>query len=96
MSRTLNSRERAPQAPRPATRDLRTEPTNQERAPIDVMPKSFRRLKWNELVISGDFIANEHRRLEPWEGPSGFRAAAFVRPIYRATKAGSTIEKPSS
>jgi|ERR1017187_6220120 hypothetical protein len=47
------------------------------------VPKRFRRLKWNELVSHGDFVADEHRRLESWEGPGGFRADAFVKPIYR-------------
>lgn len=43
----------------------------------------FRRLKWNELVRQGDFVANGNRRLELWEGPGGFRADAFVKPIFR-------------
>jgi hypothetical protein len=46
--------------------------------------KRFRRLKWNELVSPGDFVADEHRGFEPWEGPSGFLANAFVKPIYQA------------
>ena len=50
------------------------------------VPERFRRLKWNELVSHGDFVANEGRRLEPWEGPGGFRADAFVKPIYRRRK----------
>jgi hypothetical protein len=49
-------------------------------------PKRFRRLKWNELVNPGDLVVDERRGFEPWEGPSGFRADAFVKPIYRATK----------
>jgi hypothetical protein len=48
--------------------------------------KYFRRLKWDELVVSGDFIVNEKRGFEPWEGPSGFRADAFLKPIYRRKK----------
>jgi hypothetical protein len=52
------------------------------------IPKRFRRLKFNEMVIHGDFVADQFRRLEPWKGPSGFRADAFVRPIYRAAKTG--------
>jgi hypothetical protein len=43
----------------------------------------FRRLKWDELVRHGDFVANEGRKLELWEGPNGFRADAYVKPIYR-------------
>ena len=45
--------------------------------------KDFRRLAWNELVVQGDFIANEKNGFEPWEGPGGFRADAFLKPIYR-------------
>jgi hypothetical protein len=47
------------------------------------IPKRFRRLEWNEVVCRGDFVADERLGLEPWEGPSGFRADAFVKPIYR-------------
>ena len=54
-------------------------------APVGA-PKHFRRLKPGEVVNRGDFVANEHRGLEPWEGPGGFRAGAFVKPIYRETK----------
>ena len=58
-----------------------------------VIPKNFRELKWNERVSPGDFVMNG-QDLEPWEGPSGFQAHSFVRPIYRATKAGrSPVEK---
>jgi hypothetical protein len=49
-------------------------------------PRHFRRLKWDELVTSGDYVVNENRRFEPWEGPSGFRADAFLKPIYRRKK----------
>jgi hypothetical protein len=47
------------------------------------VPERFRRLKWNEVVCRGDFVADERRGLEPWEGPGGFRADAFVKMIYR-------------
>jgi len=46
-------------------------------------PQSFRRLKWDELVRTGDFVKDTHNGFEPWEGPSGFRADAFVKAIYR-------------
>jgi hypothetical protein len=49
-------------------------------------PKSFRRLRWNELVSRGDFVADGNQGFEPWEGPSGFRADAFVKQIYRRLK----------
>jgi len=47
------------------------------------IPPHFRRLKAHELVSLGDFVANEHQRLEMWEGPSGFRADSFVKAMYR-------------
>lgn len=46
-------------------------------------PKGFRRLKWNELVRLGDFVVDEQGGFELWEGPGGFRADSFVKPIYR-------------
>jgi hypothetical protein len=52
------------------------------------VPERFRRLKWNELVCQGDFVADERLGLEPWEGPGGFRADAFVKPIYRRKETG--------
>ena len=60
------------------------------------IPKRLRRLKSNELVSLGDFVADEHRKFEPWEGPSGFRADAFVKPIYRRDESRSTATKESS
>jgi hypothetical protein len=57
------------------------------------VPKHFRRLKWNELVNRRDFIMDEHRGFEPWEGPGGFRADAFVKPIYRRDESRSTATK---
>jgi hypothetical protein len=45
--------------------------------------KHFRRLKWNEVVNSGDFLINDARDFEPWDGPGGFRADSFLKPIYR-------------
>ena len=48
--------------------------------------KYFRRLKCDELVFHGDFVADEQQGLNTWDGPGGFRADTFVRPIYRAMK----------
>ena len=48
-----------------------------------VVPERLRPLKCNELVRRGDFVENDHQGFEPWEGPGGFRAAAFVKQIYR-------------
>ena len=53
----------------------------------------FRRLKPGEVVARGDFVANEQRGLEPWEGPGGFRAGAFVKPIYRRAASRSSATK---
>ena len=53
----------------------------------------FRLLKWNELVRRGDFVEDGHQGFEPWEGPSGFRADAFVKPIYRRNNNHSTSTK---
>ena len=45
--------------------------------------KLFRRLKPNEMVRAGDFVAGKRDSFEPWDGPAGFLADAFVMPIYR-------------
>jgi hypothetical protein len=52
------------------------------------VPKRFRRLKWNEVVCRGDFVADERLGLEPWEGPGGFQADSFVKPTYRRKETG--------
>jgi hypothetical protein len=52
-------------------------------------PERFRRLKKNEVVSRGDFVTNERLGFELWEGPGGFRAGAFLKPIYRSDKMGS-------
>lgn len=49
----------------------------------DGAARHFRRLKSNELVSQGDFVGDAQRGFELWEGPGGFRADAFVQPIYR-------------
>jgi len=46
----------------------------------------LRRLQWNELVRRGDFVEDGREGFEPWVGPSGFRADAFVKQIYRQLK----------
>jgi len=43
----------------------------------------FRRLKWSELVIAGDYVKAESLGFQPWEGPGGFRAGSFTKPVYR-------------
>jgi len=64
----------------------------QPAAPAAV-PKRFRRLKPNEVVSRGDFVANDQRGLEPWEGPGGFYASTFVKPIYRRDEGGPTATR---
>ncbi len=64
-----------------------TPQANETSTPVGAsIPKGFRRLKWNEMVNRGDFVANPNRRLEKLDGLTGFRAGSFVQPIYRATK----------
>lgn len=55
--------------------------------------KHFRQLKSNELVSEGDFVANERKEFELWEGPSGFTADSFIKPIYRKNGSHSTATK---
>lgn len=50
------------------------------------VPEGYRRLLWNEPVLDGDFVMDEQRGFELWDGPSGFRADSFVKPIYRRDK----------
>jgi hypothetical protein len=57
------------------------------------VPKNFRRLKSNELVTVGDFVGDGREGLEPWEGPNGFRADAFVKAIYRRDEGRSIAAK---
>lgn len=54
-------------------------------API-IIPANFRRLKSHEVVSRGDYVVDQDRGLEPWEGPSGFRAGSFIKLIYRRIK----------
>jgi hypothetical protein len=43
----------------------------------------FRRVRSNEIVIPGDYIREGENCYEPWDGPRGFRAASFCKPVYR-------------
>src|SRR5580704_5455826 len=61
-----------------------TQRTGKPEAPARAsVPERLRRLKWNEAVWSGDFVADERLGLQLWEGPGVFRAGSFARPIYR-------------
>jgi len=57
-------------------------------API-MTSQRLRRLQWHELVCRGDFVEDGHEGFEPLEGPSGFRADAFVKQIYRQLRPSS-------
>jgi hypothetical protein len=60
---------------------------------IAVVRKCLRLLKWNELVRRGDFVEDGREGFEPWEGPSGFRADAFVKQIYRRLEPPPPVTK---
>ena len=61
-----------------------TQRTGEPEAPARAsVPERFRRLKWNEVVWSGDFVADERLGFELWEASGVFRAGSFARPIYR-------------
>lgn len=57
------------------------------------IPGELRRLNGNEVVSRGDFVAGEHQGFELWEGPAGFRADSFVKPVYRQVRATSVVSK---
>jgi len=48
-----------------------------------ITPNDLRPLKCNEVVKLGDFVRDGRKGFELWEGPSGFRADAFIKTIYR-------------
>jgi len=51
--------------------------------PSAIVPESLRLLEWDELVRRGDFVEDGRGGFEPWVGPSGFRADAFLKQTYR-------------
>lgn len=58
-------------------------------------PGHFRRLKSDERVIRGDLVENEQSQLIEWEGPTGFRASSFNRPVYRLVDTPSAKNAPT-
>ncbi len=59
--------------------------------------KRFRRLKFNELVSVGDYVAGKDNQFELWDGPRGFQAGSFVQPIYRPHgRRSPTVKKAKS
>jgi hypothetical protein len=67
--------------------DLSTQP---------VALEQLRLLKWNERVQRGDFVPDGRQGFELWDGPSGFRADAFVKQIYRRLRRQPAAAKKSS
>jgi hypothetical protein len=60
-----------------------TQRTGEPEAPARAsVSERFRRLKWNEVVWSGDFVADERLGFELWEASGVFRAGSFARPIH--------------
>jgi hypothetical protein len=71
-----------------------SKPVNKGEATAETgIPDRFRRLKSHELVTPGDFVADEKGSLGLWEGPSGFRADAFVKAMYRLVQPSSPETK---
>ena len=62
---------------------------------VTAAAKTFRPLKWNELVKRGDYVEDGNHGFEPWVGPAGFRADAFIKQIYcKQSRAPVVAEKP--
>jgi hypothetical protein len=61
-----------------------------------IAAEDLRPLKWNERVQRGDFVADGRQGFEPWEGPGGFRADAFVKTIYRRSsrRSAASVKSP--
>ena len=65
-------------------------------AVIASIPEALRLLKGNEIVRPGDFVGDGRNGFEPWVGPRGFRAAAFVKQVYRPQERRATGAKKQS
>jgi len=58
----------------------------------------FRRLRANELVWSSDYLLDGRLGLQLWDGPGGFQARTFTKPVYRmraATVSPTASTRPS-
>jgi hypothetical protein len=60
------------------------------------VPDCLRPLKWNERVQAGDFVEDGRQGFELWEGPSGFRADAFIKQIFRRQSPRQAKSKKAS
>ena len=58
-----------------------------------VVLENLRPLKWDEVPRRGDFVEDGHNGFEPWLGPTGFRADAYVKQIFRRLKPAATAGK---
>lgn len=55
-------------------------------APRGKEERSFRQLRWDEVVRYGDYVEIEGQGFQEWNGPGGFRAASFVSEVYRVVR----------
>ena len=55
---------------------------------------NFRRLRANELVWSSDYLMDTQLGMQLWDGPGGFQAGTFTKPVYR--KRGASIPQSTS
>ena len=55
---------------------------------------AFRRLRENELVWSNDYLFDRQVGLQLWDGPGGFQAGTFMKPVYR--RRGASIPGSAS
>lgn len=58
-------------------------PLDPEISPPPAASAGFRILKCSEVVRRGDFVVTAQAGFAPWEGLNGFRADAYLKPIYR-------------
>ena len=65
-----------------------------ETAPAAGPRAGFRRLRSHELVFFGDYVEDESLGFQSWEGPGGFRAGSFVKPVYRMKR--TVIPRPTA
>ena len=75
-------------APSRCAIQIRPSETKPDASSEDGAPKRFRRLEASELVSHGDFVLDNQQALELWDGPTGFRADAFVKSVYRSDESG--------
>src|ERR1700736_427738 len=71
-----------------------TQRTGEPEAPARAsVPEPFRRLKWDEVVWSGEFVADERLGLELWEAP-GVAEPARLRDQFTGRKRPKDSDRP--